>query len=130
MREEEVQATVDTIIDAHQQKEGLVATIHHTSDGTCPTCVYSLGAGAEDRVAPPVQPSTWDRLMEGYVPPQMEQGHRMMSTAADSELQVKAVTDALLAATSAKEYRSMATNTGGVKWTPKKEVKKKVLSAE
>ena len=69
MGEEEVQQTVDTIIDAHQQKEGLVATIHHTSDGNCPTCVYSLGAGTEERVAPRVQPSTWDRLMEGYLPP-------------------------------------------------------------
>lgn len=52
------------------------------------------------------------------------------ATVADSELQVRAVTDALLAAAQAKEYRSMATNTGGVKWNPKKEVKKKVLSAE
>ena len=67
MGEDEVQQTVDTIIDAHQQREGLVATIHHTSDGTCPTCVYSLGAGDGGRIAPPVRPSTWDRLMEGYV---------------------------------------------------------------
>ena len=63
--------------------------------------------------------------MEGYVPPQVELGHKVMSTATDSKLQVKAVTDALLTATQAKEYRSMATNTGGVKWTPKKEVKRR-----
>ncbi len=38
----------------------------------------------------------------------------------DSELQVRAVTDALLAAAQAKEYRSMATNTGGGEVEPKK----------
>ncbi len=43
---------------------------------------------------------------------------------------MRAVTDALLAAAQAWEFRSMATNTGGVKWNPKKEVKKKDLSAE
>lgn len=64
--EEEVQGHVDNILNVHQEREGLVATICHQSDGLNPSKVFSLvpGRAQEGRL----EPSTWEQLMEGCLP--------------------------------------------------------------
>jgi hypothetical protein len=39
LREEEVQSHVDRILEAQQVMEGMVASIHHETDGDCPSSV-------------------------------------------------------------------------------------------
>jgi hypothetical protein len=101
LSEEEVQGHLDGILDAHQAREGLVATICHQSDGNEPTSIMSVGEG-DHLVTPRLSPSTWDRLMEGGYPrpghvpvaaPGMEGAQRD-----GGALHLQAVTSALLAA--------------------------------
>jgi hypothetical protein len=64
--------------------------------------------------------------MQGWVP--AGEGQQGEATAEGKrELQVKAVTQALLAAA---QMRDMATNTGGVRWAPQRGAPRKVLSAD
>jgi hypothetical protein len=70
---------------------------------------------------PRLEPSRWQQLLEGCGPAQPT------GEVSSAEEQVRAVTQALLAAA---QTRDMATNTGGVKWRPKQEGPKKLLTAE
>ena len=65
LSEDEVQQHVDNILNAKQEQAGMVATFCHVSDGECPTNVFTVGPGGESAV---VQPSTWERIMEGWLP--------------------------------------------------------------
>ena len=71
-----------------------------------------------------LEPSRWEQLMEGCAP----QGVRVAPPTGDSgvpELQLQAVTSALLAAT-----RDMGTNTGRGFTKPLKEQKKKLITTD
>lgn len=107
MTDREVDEEVDRIVNSFQEKEGMVATIQHRSDGVEPTRVYTVGPGG---VANKLDPSRWEALMEGCTGGTLE---AVQNSSAGLDAQVKAVTNALLAAT-----RDMSTNTGGPKWKP------------
>ena len=85
----------------------MVATIQHRSDGTEPTNVYTVNPGGGPNK---LSPSWWETLMEGCATGTLASG---ATSTTGFDAQVRAVTNALLAAT-----RDMASNTGGVKYKP------------
>lgn len=119
MSDHEVEEEADRIVNGFQEREGMVATIQHRSDGTQPTTVYSVGPG---NATTRLDPSMWEKLMEGCGGMASEEAPPSQG---GLDAQVQAVTNALLAAT-----RDMSTNTGGAKWRPPQAKTKKLLTTE
>ena len=93
---EEVEMQTDEILRLHQNRDGLVATIQHKTDGALPTTVYAVSHNEVRTMR--LQPSQWDQIMEGTLPGWADPAQEVLDNPYGLSGSVRAVTGTLLAA--------------------------------